>query len=85
MRSSTYMQPPSATTMPLRSASKGREALVGSSCEASALRFEAGEDAERVNAFRDAAGQGDIAFAQQQHLAPWTRPALPAAQAAPMV
>ncbi len=33
-----------------------------------ALGFEAGENAEGVNAFRNAAGQGDIAFAQQQHL-----------------
>ena len=33
-----------------------------------ALALEAGEDAERVNAFRDAAGQGHVALAQPQHL-----------------
>ncbi len=63
------MQPPSATTMPLRSAVErprglGRIVMRGQR----PLALKAGEDAERVNAFRDAAGQRHIALAQQQHL-----------------
>ena len=33
-----------------------------------ALGLEAGEDAERVNAFRDTAGHGYVALAEQEHL-----------------
>ena len=32
------------------------------------LALEAGEDAERANAFRDAAGERDVALAEPQHL-----------------
>ena len=55
--------------MPLRSTSNGprglRRVVVRGQ---SALALEAGEDAERANAFRNAAGQGHVALAQPQHL-----------------
>ena len=55
--------------MPLRSRSKGREAFVRVVVLGQRpLAVEAGEDAERVNALRHAAGQGDVALAQPQHL-----------------
>ena len=61
--------------MPLRSASKGRDALVGSSCAGQGpLAVETGEDAEGVNALRDPAAQGDVAVAQPQHLHPLDDP-----------
>ena len=63
------MQPPSATTMPLRCSVEGprgfgRVVVRGER----PLALEAGEDAERANAFRNAAGQAPVDFAQPQHL-----------------
>ncbi len=44
------MQAPSETTIPFRSTSNGRDALVGSGWDASApLRLKGGKDSKRVN------------------------------------
>ena len=55
--------------MPLRSASNGRDALRGVVVLGQRpLAVEAGKNAERADALRDAARQGDVAIAQPQHL-----------------
>ena len=77
-RSRTYRQPPSATTMPLRFVSKGREAFVGSACVARAPWL--AKPAKMPNVWMlsgNTARKRDVAFAQPQHLQALINPAFP--------
>jgi hypothetical protein len=63
------MQPPSATTMPLRRLVEGTAGLVGILVDSErALALEACEDAEAAGGFAGAARQRDVDFAELQHL-----------------
>ena len=80
------MAPPSEMTMPLRFLSKGREALVGSSWAPSAPWFL--KPAKMPKVWMDSETPPAKATSTSPSwsiCAAWMRPALPAAQAAPMV
>ena len=80
------MQPPSATTMPLRSRSKGREALVGSSCLAKAPWLWKLAKMPKVWMLSDTPPARATSHSPSRSICtPWIMPALPAAQAAPSV
>ena len=70
--------------MPLRSRSNGRDALrrIFVAGQGS-LAFETRKDAEGVNAFGNAAGQGDVALAEPQHLHALDDPRISGGEAAP--